>query len=149
IPNSDFLHSYTLEGGLVSPVFDPQMAAAEPGAVVLFGSADAERGVLRIARRSPLSLDKAGFTVCRSGTNAGEPCTQDTDCPDSSCPGATCQGGAQLGMTCLPDADCPKAECGAGLFDFRTALARDGGTLIASRSNNNLQLTALDPVPLE
>jgi len=121
VPSSNFLHSFSLEGGVLPPLFDPQ---ADPSAVneaTFFGSADAPSTVLRLARRAPT------FTQCSGGSVAGLPCFDGRDCPGGACATAGCVGGANAGNRCRTDADCPDGECGPALFEFRTRYS-GGGT---------------------
>jgi Tol biopolymer transport system component len=127
IPGPDFVHSYSPDGGLLPPVFEPQVDPSSPEHVILFGSADAPASVLRIARRSPV------FKQCRGGRRDRQPCAQDTDCPDASCGPAACAGGERSATPCASDADCPGGECGASLFDFRRAFAAGIGPVILPR----------------
>lgn len=119
VPGPGFLRAYAPNGGLLPPVFEPQVDPGEPDRLVLFGSADAPQTVLRLARRSPV------FRACAGGGEAGRPCTADADCPAGSCATAHCAGGAADGSPCAGDGDCPAGECGAALFDLRP-LAADG-----------------------
>ena len=144
IPSDYFLTSYTPEGALLPPVFEPQTDESA-GSTVLFGSADAPTTVLRIRRRGPERKE------CAGGTNAEVPCKDDDDCPSGTCVASDCHacaGGANAGLACERDADCPAStcgvagsmgatcatdsECGAGilcgptLFDFADRYA-DGG----------------------
>ena len=53
-PSQAFLASYTPEGGLLPPIFVPQVdLTAAPGVTELFGSADAPYTILRLARERP------------------------------------------------------------------------------------------------
>ena len=165
VPSSAFLHSYSPEGGLLPPIFEPQVDPGSTHQVTLFGSADAPATVLWIGRRGP------AFGQCTDGAAAGRPCATDGDCPGAACRGATCVGGTNAGASCDADADCPDGECGPALFDFRTRLAGGIGPIVIPRFGAGTcdgtttpcaddtvcggarcltyRMTAQDPVPLE
>ena len=127
IPSNAFLHSFSPEGGLLPPIFEPQVDPSSNGELTLFGSADAPATVLRLARRSP------AFRQCTGGSAAGVPCVGADDCPGGRCEPATCAAGARSGVPCQSDADCPGGECGASLFDFRSRLAAGRGPVLVQR----------------
>lgn len=141
VPNNEFLHSYSIEGGLLPPLFDPQLDPTASDNLTLFGSADAPRGVLRIARRSPTRK------ACANGAHAGMPCTIDTDCSGGSCAPATCVAGSNAGVPCLMDSDCAAGTCGNGLFEFRDRFVAGTGPLVIPKAE--YQAVAKDPVPLD
>lgn len=141
IPSNAFLHSYTPEGGLLPPLFDPQADPMATDTLTLFGSADAPRGVLRLARRSPVGK------ACAGGTYADSPCARDEDCGSGTCVETACVSGPSAGNTCTADADCPESECGRGLFEFRTRLETGIGPVVLPRSQYTV--VAKDPVPLD
>ena len=67
-------------------------------------------------------LDAAAVKTCEDGTNKGNDCTADTDCPGSTCVstgdvvlGQTCDGGTNNGGDCTADTDCPGGTCGGGV----------------------------------
>jgi len=144
IPGKSFVASYTPEGGLLPPIFEPQFVAqAVSGALTLFGSADAPYTVLRLARRSET------FQECTGGANDAGPCNEAEDCPgacsndasqsctvDADCgSGNTCGVPGTCGPTvcsnnaavaCNHDAQCAGGGCGPQLFDVR--LLGFGGT---------------------
>jgi Tol biopolymer transport system component len=102
IPGRSFVASYTPEGGLLPPIFEPQFNPQAPGGVAtLFGSVDAPYTVLRVARRS------AVFQQCSGGFNDGGPCNVALDCP------AECTSGPDTGKRCTSDADCSMGACGS------------------------------------
>jgi Tol biopolymer transport system component len=108
VPGRSFSASYTPEGGLLPPIFEPQHDPTAPSNVLtLFGSADAPYTILRIARRNGR---------CAGGPNDAQACTSFEDCPGGTCP-TTCVGGGNDGGVCSTDAQCPGGRCGA-LFDF-------------------------------
>src|SRR5262245_2411732 len=84
IPGGSFLASYSSKGDQLPPVFDPQVDAEAVDATTLFGSVDAPRTVLRIARRSTT------FQECAGGTHDGLPCSEESECPDGICGGSSC-----------------------------------------------------------
>src|SRR5262249_39055853 len=114
IPSNAFLHSYSPEGGLLPPIFDPQSDPSAANQTIFFGTADAPATVLRLARRS------LRFTQCSGGGNNALPCIDADDCPGGACGGASCVGGLHDGSACTADTDCPGGECGPALFDFST-----------------------------
>ncbi len=163
LPGPAFLGSFAPEGRRIPPIFDPQLLASD--AAEFFGSADAPRSVLRIARRAP------GFRACTAGARAGQPCAADEECPDGGCDPPTCVTGPRAGAACVMDADCPTSECGPSLFDFRSRPFAGTGPLVlrverclggANASGicsndgdcpggqcGSFRAAALDPVPLE
>ena len=119
IPGPTSLASYTPEGGLLPPILVPQSDATAPGNVsTLFGTADAPYTILRLARRNGR---------CAGGVNVNQPCTQNLDCPGSTCPTA-CAGGPNDGLVCTNDGECAPGKCGA-LFDV-ASLAGAGPLVI-------------------
>jgi len=125
IPGRRFLASYTPEGGLLPPIFEPQF---DPGAInelTLFGSVDAPLTVIRIARRSE------DFLICQGGSNANLPCTSDAECIGGTCGPTVCVSGP--GGACSDDVDCPGSECGPGLFEFRGRLVGNVGPVVVPR----------------
>lgn len=127
VPSNAFLRSFTPQGGPLPPVFDPQSDPTAANEVTLFGSADAPRGVLRVARRSP------SLQACDQGARAGRPCSAPADCPGGTCGPATCNGGSNDAAGCDGDGDCPGGECGPGLFDFSTRMNGNIGPVVISR----------------
>src|SRR6185503_18015220 len=127
IPGNGFLRSFSPEGGVLPPLFDPQADPAELNEATLFGSADAPATILRIARRSPT------FQECRAGEDDGSPCTGDQDCSSGTCGAATCHGGGHAGNDCRGDADCSGGSCGVALFDFSTRLLDGIGPVTVAR----------------
>jgi Tol biopolymer transport system component len=108
IPSQLFLASYTPEGALLPPIFEPQVAPTPlPNVMRLFGSTDAPYTVLRVARRRG---------SCASGPYAGRACTGPQDCAGAPCPNA-CVGGGNDGAVCAAASACPGGTCGT-LFDF-------------------------------
>jgi len=90
IPSQAFLSSYTPEGGLLPPIFEPQSDPnATPGTIRLFGSADAPYTVLRMAKRRG---------KCTGGPSNGAPCTGPESCAGAACD-TVCVGG---GCVCPP-----------------------------------------------
>lgn len=132
VPSGEFLHGYSPEGSLLPPIFEPQHDPTAADGATLFGTADADRGVLRIDRRS------ASFRACAGGANDGLPCYNGGDCPAGACRPATCSGGSRAGEPCAGDGECPEGECGAALFDFRSRLAAGGGPVVVSRRGPGL-----------
>lgn len=165
LPGSTFLSSYSPEGGLLPPIFEPQTDPTAANELVLFGTADAATTVLRLARRSPLRRQ------CEGGRYQNAPCTQDSDCHGGSCGRGTCQGGSQAGSICRDDDNCPGGECGTSNFDFATRSLEGIGPVVLPRFAPGVcqdtgvactedrecdtsrcvayRVTAKDPVPLE
>ena len=141
IPSNAFLHSYSPEGGLLPPIFDPQTDPTEPTETILFGTTDAPATVLRVARRSP------SLTQCSGGNNDALPCFDAGDCPSGACAKATCVGGLNDGAPCAADTECPAGQCGPALFDFSTRFISGVGPV--SIPPIAYQAVANDPVPLE
>ncbi len=73
IPNRTFVGSYDVKGRKLAPVFDPQVHAATNQDLTLFGTADAPRSVVRIARRACGTDSTAA--VCRSDADCVAPTT--------------------------------------------------------------------------
>ncbi len=98
------------------PLFDPQRddSARSQRQLTLFGLADAERSILRVARHRP----PGAGDVCAGGV----------------CDARTCVGGSEPGALCGPTAPCPEGECRDGLFDFSTRLNAGVGPIVL-RSN--------------
>src|SRR5438876_965293 len=91
LPGRSFSASYTPEGGLLPPIFEPEADPSVPENVLtLFGSADAPYTILRIARRNGR---------CVGGPDDGQACSSFEDCPGGTCP-TTCVGGADAGAAC-------------------------------------------------
>ncbi len=138
IPDSAFLSSFDYSTGRkLPPIFDPQTDRTD--STTLFGTTDALRAVLRVARRTTALRCAGGSAAdhpcgapsdCPGGTCAprflacttgdGTPCTQDQDCGGAagSCGEAACHDGARAGQPCRTDTDCPGGECGVGIFVF-------------------------------
>jgi hypothetical protein len=127
VPGLAFLQSFSPKGLRVDPLFNPLVDPDSPD-TELFGSADAERGVIRVLRRSPV------FRQCAAGNNAGLPCVADVECPASQCIAARCRGGSRAGLQCSSDAGCPGGECGGSLFDFSDRYSAGGTGPIALTS---------------
>lgn len=143
IPSSGFLSSYSMQGHRLPPLFTPLADPTASTEAALFGSVDADLGVIRIARRSP------DFRQCLGGPSDGRPCLVDspTDCPSGICGLATCRGGSRSGQSCTGDAGCPASECGPSLFDFRDRYASQVGPVVLQRADYKLE--AQSPVPLD
>ncbi len=122
IPTRGFLTSHAPEGFPLPPVFTPLPDASTEAS--LFGSIDAPRGVMRIARTSPDGLQ------CIGGSFPGAPCTDAVDCDGGTCesiPATQCVGGDNDSSACTRDSDCPRGTCPLPeLFEFRDRFA-DGG----------------------
>ena len=134
IPGKSFLGSFTPQGRLLPPIFDPQFdGSAIEG--TLFGSVDAPYTILRIARRSP------SFQQCSN--DPMRPCMLDSDCPGGTCDQPTCRGTA---TPCTDDTDCPGNECGPELFDFGSRLADGIGPIVVPRFATGEGVCEDDPV---
>ncbi len=120
VPGSSFLSSHGPRGHRVPPIFQPLSDANK-----LFGSADAARGVVRIARRSQLFRQCAGDTGVPSLN--GFPCNDASECGTGSCGPTTCRGGSNPGAKCASDLQClGGGECGPTLFEFRDRYSVSG-----------------------
>jgi cysteine-rich repeat protein len=164
IPDNGFLASYTPDGAKVLPIFDPLADPSSLETMTLFGTADAQQSVLRIARRS------RGALTCISGGADGARCQGAKDCPGGTCGIATCAGGSSAQMSCATDTDCPGGTCREGLFDFGTRVLPYGGPVVlpmgmclggatslaecttpadCPQGQCTVDVHALDPVPLD
>jgi len=125
VPDRAFLRSFTPEGQPLPPIFEPQAdpTVGTPGAMTLFGTADAPSTVLRIAHRRG---------VCSGGLD-GTACEVDAQCGGGTC-GDACVGGANDGLACTVAKDCPAGRCGA-LYDAAAlaALTSNAGPLAIPR----------------
>ncbi len=157
IPGAAFVASYTPEGVVLPPIFEPQVDPAAPHELALFGSTDAPETVLRLARRQlilactggsangrpcRLAADCPGggvcgpgqqFFACTGGPRTGLPCAEDAECPGGGCSVPACVGGTRAALPCASDLDCPAGECGAGLFEFRDRLLGGLGPVVVRR----------------
>jgi hypothetical protein len=155
-PGPEFVASYTLEGIVLPPVFEPQLDPRATNELTLFGSADAPETVLRVARRQLALVCTGGtrdrlpcdgtpdcpeggvcgpelqFFACVGGAHDGLPCTHPTECPGGACAPTTCVGGADDGAACASDRDCAAGECGPGLFEFRDRLVDGVGPVVVA-----------------
>ncbi len=88
-----YIGSYTPEGGLLPPIFEPQRDpnVMDPSTVSLFGSADAPYTILRFARNQG---------TCSGGGRDTLACSNDTDCPGGSCSSS----GENFNFSLLPQA---------------------------------------------
>ncbi|MEM7418072.1 MAG: hypothetical protein AAF389_21465, partial [Gemmatimonadota bacterium] len=127
VPGPRFLQSLSQKGLRVDPLFNP-ISDPQSSDTTLFGSTDAEIGVIRVLRRSP------DFKECADGTRGGLACIADFECPASTCVRARCRGGSNDGALCTGDGACPGGECGPSNFDFsdRYSAAGTGPILLAS-----------------
>ncbi len=73
IPGDGFVGSYSPEGIVLPPVFTP-LADPSGSDPTLFGSVDAPRGIIRIARQG-----------CVGGDDEGAPCSDNGDCSQNVC----------------------------------------------------------------
>lgn len=74
IPADSFVASYSPEGVILPPVFSPLSDPTDPNTMTLFGSTDATRSVIRVARRG-----------CVGGMDEGKPCTSGGECSSATC----------------------------------------------------------------
>jgi Tol biopolymer transport system component len=165
IPDTSVLAAFDPAGVRLPPIFDPQHDVTDTNAVTLFGTTDATRTVLRIARRPRRCVggaddgtpcpDGIGCTPpgtcqplaqCVGGADEGLACGDAAPCtPPGTCAPPRCRAGLRAGLACTTDADCPQSECGPSLFDFTTRLTEGVGPVVVSQ----FTATALDPVPLD
>src|SRR4029077_17592669 len=79
VPGPAFLGSFDAASGRkLAPIFDPQVDRTDPSLATLFGTTDALRAVLRVARRTTALR-------CAGGTQADRPCTAPSGCPGGTC----------------------------------------------------------------
>jgi len=114
LPARGFLTSHAPEGFLLPPLFTP-LPEASPGETTLFGSIDAERGVMRFAQQSPTGA------TCVGGEFPGSACQAESETVD--CGTGTCTGGA-------PE-----------IFDFQTRY-EDGGAGPVAVAPDEYEVTA-------
>ena len=158
VPNDAFLMSFSPEGRKLPPLFTPETDPTALTDVTLFGSADANYSVLRVAR-----------LICTGGPHDGALCRGSADCSGGTCGPATCQGGPSAGQSCTAAGDCRGGACVQGLFDFSTRLMAHAGPVViplgtcveaptpaACRTDADcpsgpcqVRVAALDPVPIE
>ncbi len=102
-----YIGSYTPEGGLLPPIFEPQRdpTVMDPSTVSLFGSADAPYTILRFARHQG---------NCSGGGRDTLACSNDSDCPGGSCAST----GSNFDFSLLP-----QAPSGGPIVFTRTATA--------------------------
>src|SRR5262249_18619791 len=128
IPEQVFVGSYTPEGGLLPPIFEPLIPAtpnADPTVVTPFGSVDAPYTILRFANH---------HGTCQGARYAMQTvrCAADTDCPGGACQ-TSCVGDPT--KTCTTDTDCSgQGPCGV-LFDAGLMAAAAGaGPVLLERT---------------
>jgi hypothetical protein len=136
VPSDVFLGSYSPEGAKLPPIFDPQLDLGQQTALNLFGTVDAPRGVIRVAR------NRGG---CVGGNADSQPCASTLDCAGGACR-TVCTGGASDGAICASTDDCPGGVCGR-LFEFADRLTDQIGPVLVTSAE--FTANALDPVPLE
>lgn len=128
IPDQVFLGSFTPEGALLPPIFEPKLKPGNlvPDTVDISGSVDAPYTILRIAHR---------HGTCAGGENAGQRCSTTADCDGAPCP-LSCRGDPAI--ACTGNADCgADGPCGE-LYD---------ATLVASASPLELPRSQASPWP--
>ncbi len=151
IPSDDFLGSFSPDGRKLPPIFTPLHDPTAVGEVKLFGSADAPRTVLRLARLR-----------CVGGVDDGKPCNGGWagECSGGACETDRCIGGPHDGAPCRPGSnDCDAAPCDRGLFDLTDRLADPGVGAVGSvelarcdasaRTPDCVTASAHDPVALD
>ncbi len=142
VPDAAFLSAFTPAGARLPPIFEPQVDRRSHGELILFGSADERRSVLRIGRRE---------RACLGGARDQQRCASDSDCEGGSCGVIhTCDGGENAGSHdcrhCCRDAACD-ATCREGLFDFRSRLLGGIGPAVISRPQ--FEASADGPIPFD
>ncbi|MBI3785482.1 MAG: PD40 domain-containing protein [Deltaproteobacteria bacterium] len=142
VPDNSYLGSFSPEGGRLPPLFDPQSDPTALHEAVLFGSADAPRSVLRIARLSATGL------ACSGGVRAGAECRSDQDCPNGACGTA-----APLFdfSTRFLDGIGPVliARFGSGVCQTGGGACRDDSDCGGAGRCVGYRLSAKDPVPID
>ncbi len=81
LPDRTYLRAYTPGGVRLPPIFEPHLDTRASNSLVLFGSVDAERSVLRIARGCERG-GQCAIHTCDGGDFPGRSCTDDTQCCD-------------------------------------------------------------------
>lgn len=106
IPTEAFIKSFTPEGGLLPPIFEPKLRPGNtvPNTADLAGSVDAPYTILRIARH---------HGTCAGGPKDGQRCSSSLDCLGAPCP-STCREAPTT--TCSSDSQCGGTPCGQ-LYD--------------------------------
>ena len=129
VPGLRFLESFSPKGLRLDPLFNPLFNPSVPE-LELFGSVDAEEGIIRILRRSP------DLGTCEGGGRDGLPCAANGQCAAGTCSSATCRGGSNPGDDCTSDAQClAGGECGSSLHNFLdryTTYTGPGGSVAAA-----------------
>jgi hypothetical protein len=140
VPSNRFLDSYTPEGRLLPPIFDPQRDPNAANELTLFGSADAPYTILRLQRRSPV------FKQCSGGLYDNLPCYEAADCPSGACGATNCfLAGVDTGTPCTSDAGCVGSECGPALLEFRDRYDMDVGPVEIPRLATSAGVCQADP----
>lgn len=124
IPDARLVGSYDLSGNKLHPVFDPRLldGAAPSDRLMLFGTADAARSVVRVARQH-----------C-GPAEAFAPCRTNADCHTSG----LCESLFRLDDRLAEDV-------GPVVLDRNAAARTTGGVQVAA----SFEARTLDPVPLE
>ena len=166
VPGNSFLASYSVKGGELPPLFDPQSDPDAIGGATFFGSADAPETVLRLARRS------STFQQCSGGPNDGLPCIAAGRLPERRVRADGMRRAAPMtGAPAVRMAIVQAASAAQALFDFSTRLWADigpvrlqvGACLGGSNEGatcsddssctggqcGSFDIAALDPVPLD
>jgi len=123
LPDSSILSSFSPRGIRVAPIFDPQLDATTVSAAAFFGTADAEEGILRVARHALV------IGQCSGGDpgDVGLPCIDGQGCPTGTCGTPTYfVDGAPTAIGCTSDVSARRitcAELAAGMIECRD----DGG----------------------
>jgi cysteine-rich repeat protein len=149
-PGSSFLGAYSTGGHALPPLLESLANLDSPNSLTLYGSADWEIGVLRVARRIPsFTGSEPIFGQCSGGLNDLRPCVVDRDCRGGVCGETTCHlDESDTELVCANDADCSdRTVCGPSLFDFSTRLESGVGPVLVAPGNYSLDAEA--PVPPE
>ncbi len=141
VPGLRFLQSLSQKGLRVDPLFNP-ISDPQSSDTTLFGSTDAEIGVIRVLRRSP------EFKECAGGPRGALACIADFECPASTCVRARCRGGSRDGLVCSGDGACPGGECGPSNFDFSDRYSA-GGTGPVLLSSVDYTAEAANPAAID
>ncbi|MGH7896035.1 MAG: hypothetical protein ACREQL_15290, partial [Candidatus Binatia bacterium] len=121
-PSQAFLASYTPEGIVLPPIFEPQFDPTAASEAKLFGSADAPYTILRLAKFRG---------TCQGGRMPGSACAATADCRGGVCV-ASCAGGGNEGVPCASDGGCSGGVCGR-LFEFTDRIPSDGAPVSIAR----------------
>jgi hypothetical protein len=119
------LVAYSPEGVRLPSFFQVQLGRRLAHELELFGNADADQSVLRIARRSGLKL---GNRQCVGGDNPLESCWRNKDCPNGTCAQKRQCLPSGTPPECSDDSICtdPDDECGRANHEMASRTTNGG-----------------------